>query len=409
MTPIASLGKGTPDGRKVMAIIPARGGSKAIPRKNLIELGGKPLLSYVIAAALGSTRVTDVVVSTDDREIADWARRCGARVVDRPAELSRDESSSEDALAHVLAQAKSDGTSEPDIVVFLQATSPLTSSADVDAAVDLLESSKADSLLSVSPLRGFVWRIRDEVPEPLNYDVRERPRRQDAPEDVVENGALYAFRPWVLRDLGTRVGGKVVAYRMNPASYFQLDDPEDVPVLDALVSSGVASPARSSTRWEAIRLLVLDFDGVMTDNRVMVDGDGGEAVHCDRSDGYGVEQLRRAGLDVLVISKERNPVVAARCKKLHLEFVQGCDDKLRELEHQADRRRVRREEIAYVGNDVNDLECMRWVGLPIAVADAMDECRRAAAFITVRLGGRGAVREVADHWLRAHRHPPASL
>lgn len=151
----------------------------------------------------------------------------------------------------------------------------------------------------------------------------------------------------------------------------------------------------------SIKFLVLDFDGVMTDNRVLVLQDGTEGVFCNRSDGLGIEMLRKAAFPVMVLSKEQNPVVAARCRKLNLECVQGCDDKLSELKRQASARGLAPREIAYVGNDVNDVECMKWVGAPIAVADAYPEALAAARLVTSKAGGLGAVREIAELILRS--------
>ena len=145
-----------------------------------------------------------------------------------------------------------------------------------------------------------------------------------------------------------------------------------------------------------IRLLVLDFDGVLTDNRVLVSEDGSEAVFCHRGDGMGLEMLRDIGIEAVVLSKERNPVVAARCRKLGLDCHQGHDDKVRKLAEICSQRSLSSSQVAYVGNDVNDLECMRWGGIGIAVADAMPPALAVADLVTRRRGGYGAVREVCD-------------
>jgi YrbI family 3-deoxy-D-manno-octulosonate 8-phosphate phosphatase len=145
----------------------------------------------------------------------------------------------------------------------------------------------------------------------------------------------------------------------------------------------------------------------MTDNRVTIDQNGIEAVSCDRADGWGIARLRDAGLEVVVLSTEENPVVAARCRKLGIAAVQGCRDKLPALQSLASARGLSPAQIAYVGNDVNDLGCLRWVGLPIAVADAAAAVRAAAVRVTSRCGGRGAVREVSE-WILAARMPAAS-
>ena len=145
-----------------------------------------------------------------------------------------------------------------------------------------------------------------------------------------------------------------------------------------------------------VSLVVFDFDGVMTDNRVRVHQSGDEAVWCHRGDGLGIQRLKEAGLDVIVLSTETNSVVAARCRKLKIEAIHGCDDKRSALQEFARSRNLTPEQIAYVGNDVNDLACMKWVGWPIAVADAVPDVRAVAKWVTRLPGGRGAVREVAD-------------
>lgn len=172
---------------------------------------------------------------------------------------------------------------------------------------------------------------------------------------------------------------------------------------------GSNSPQREA--WAAMRMLVFDFDGVMTNNQVLVMQDGTEGVLCNRSDGMGIEMLRKAAaarrpaldpaFSMLVLSKEVNPVVAARCRKLKLECHQGVDNKLPALQRLAAERGVKREQVAYVGNDINDVECMNWVALPIAVNDAYPACKAAARVVTAAQGGHGAVREVCEAIMNA--------
>jgi YrbI family 3-deoxy-D-manno-octulosonate 8-phosphate phosphatase len=156
-----------------------------------------------------------------------------------------------------------------------------------------------------------------------------------------------------------------------------------------------------------VRFLVFDFDGVMTDNTVIVLEDGREAAVCNRSDGLGIGMLREAGITMLVLSKEKNPVVSARCRKLKLECRQGIDDKRTVLAGILRERGLTPAQAAYVGNDLNDLEPMSLVGVPIAVADAYPPVLAAAKLITTRHGGRGAVREVCDWFIEARSDAPA--
>lgn len=381
----------------VLAIIPARGGSKGIPQKNLQRVAGKPLVTHSIEHALQAPSVSRVVVSTDDKTIAETAVAAGAETIIRPAAISGDTASSEDALLHALDVLR-DGGYEPDIVVFLQPTSPLRSARDVEEAVQTLIREGADSLISGTPLDAFVWRSESGELSSVTYDYHTRPRRQDIHQHFIENGSIYVFKPWVLRKLGNRLGGKIALYRMSFLQTLQIDEPADFEVAEALAS--LMTPARQPGRFRNLRLLVVDFDGVMTDNRVLVGEDRREAVWCHRGDGWGVARLREAGVEVVILSTEENPVVGARGDKLRVEVVQGSSDKLASLQQLARHRKLAPDQIAYLGNDVNDAGCLQWAGHAIVVADATAGARKSATLVTTRRGGSGAVQEVAD-WILA--------
>lgn len=145
-----------------------------------------------------------------------------------------------------------------------------------------------------------------------------------------------------------------------------------------------------------IEFAVFDFDGVFTDNRVLVLQDGTEGVMCNRSDGLGVQMLKKAGFKTMVLSKERNPVVSKRCEKLGIDCIQACDDKITKLKEIAAESGIKLENIAYMGNDVNDVCCLKEVGLPVVVADAYPEAAEHALLETEKPGGYGAVRELCD-------------
>jgi N-acylneuraminate cytidylyltransferase len=159
-------------------------------------------------------------------------------------------------------------------------------------------------------------------------------------------------------------------------------------------------------------LLVLDFDGVMTDDRVYVREDGAETVACTRGDGLGITLLRRAGFPVLILSAEENPVVAARARKLKVECIHGVQDKARELARFLGERGIAARDVVFVGNDVNDVACLELAGCGLVVPEAQPLARRAARGVLTRPGGRGAVREVAELVLtrlgRGIGWPPAS-
>jgi YrbI family 3-deoxy-D-manno-octulosonate 8-phosphate phosphatase len=150
------------------------------------------------------------------------------------------------------------------------------------------------------------------------------------------------------------------------------------------------------TLFKNIELVVFDFDGVFTNNKVIVDENGKESVICDRSDGLGVERMVKAGIAVLVLSSEVNNVVTQRAKKLKINCINACDDKIAALRKEAKQRNISLSQIAYVGNDINDIECLKAVGFPIVVADSCKEIIGYARYKTKLKGGNGAVREICD-------------
>lgn len=220
----------------VVAVIPARGGSKGIPRKNVRPLAGKPLIVHSIEQARQSNQVTETVVSTDDEEIAAVSRAAGAMVVQRPADISGDQASSESALIHVVQSLTSLGRSLPDLIVFLQCTSPIRWLGDIDGAISTLVEQGADSLLSVSPSHRFLWTEAGGQAQAINYDFRNRPRRQDMPPQFVENGSIYVFRTQALLDSGNRLSGKVALYHMNEESSVDIDSMFDMKLAEMVLS-----------------------------------------------------------------------------------------------------------------------------------------------------------------------------
>lgn len=379
----------------VVAIIPARGGSQRIPRKNLLPLGGLPTVAHSIRHALASALVDEVIVSTDDRAIAEVARAHGADVVMRPAELSGPTATSESALVHAL----DDRGADPDLVVFLQPTSPVRAEGEIDAAIRTMLDADADSLLSAVEDHGLFWHEDAGGPRPLNYDPVARKREQDMGRQFRENGSIYVFRPDVLRSTGSRLGGRIAVHEMGYWSSFQLDREEDADLLEWILRRPEYRPAHD---WpDPIELVVFDFDGVMTDNTVTVTTSGEESVTCHRGDGWGVQSLRRAGVPMVILSTEANPVVGARAAKLGVECRQGSADKASELAALLAERGVDPAHVAYLGNDVNDLGCLQLVGLPVVVADADPGVLGAARLVLTRRGGHGAVRELCDRLLAA--------
>jgi N-acylneuraminate cytidylyltransferase len=395
------------------AIIPARGGSKSIERKNVRSFAGHPLLAYSIAAGRQSAAIERVIVSTDDEEIAQIARDYGAEVPFlRPPELAKDDTPDFPVFKHALEWLERAQGYQPGIVVQLRPTSPLRPPDLVDRAVALLaERRGADSVRGVVPSGQNpykMWRVDpDRRMHPLLTDgpaqAFNQPR-QALPATYWQTGHIDAIR-WDRVKEGSSLSGEViVALEIDPRYAVDIDTERDWRRAEMIAREAeFAYVHPNGPRRELpdeIKLLVLDFDGVLTDNRVWVDGSGREQVAANRGDGWGIGRVREKGVEVIVISTESDPVVAARCEKLGIEAHQGIVDKVPALMEILSEKGVEPERAVFVGNDVNDVPCFRVVGFAFAPSDAQREARHAADCVLEKAGGHGAVREVCDILLR---------
>jgi YrbI family 3-deoxy-D-manno-octulosonate 8-phosphate phosphatase len=410
--------------RRVLAVIPARGGSKGVPAKNLAPVGGVPLVARAVRECRSARLVTDVVVSTDDTAIAAAAR---AAVVLRPAAIAGDTATSEAAVLHAMDAHEALHGAAVDVVLLVQCTSPFIVREDIDGVVRAVVDKGADTALTVAPFHGFVWRDGDDEPTApaapgtartaavggtdtllagtatsggygINHDKSFRPRRQDRPQDLLETGAVYGMDAAGFRTAGHRFFGRTELVRTDPARVLEIDDPHDLARARALAPLFDAGRPGALPTAEDIDAVVLDFDGTQTDDRVLIDSEGREFVSVHRGDGLGVAALRRSGLSMLILSTEQNPVVAARARKLKIPVLHGIDRKDLALKQWCEEQGIAPERVLYVGNDVNDLPCFALVGWPVAVASAHDVVRGAARAVTTVPGGDGAIREIAS-WI----------
>ncbi|WP_417679487.1 cytidylyltransferase domain-containing protein [Roseibium sp.] len=382
---------------RVVAVIPARGGSKGLPGKNIRPLGGVPLVARTVDAALHAASIERVFVSSDDVEILKVARAAGAHAIVRPAEISGATASSESALLHALEHLKADQAGLPDILVFLQCTSPFTTSADIDLVVDTMLQKEAESAFSAVEDHGFIWQEDSAgFAEGITHDhTKPRQRRQDMTPRYRENGAIYAMRVEPFLAEQTRFCGRTVLVPVT-APTIEIDTPEDWDMAEAFEVSRKVRPPRREPRTGRIKAVVTDFDGVHTDDRVLVSQDGQEAVLCSRRDGMGIERLRDRGVRLLILSKEANPVVKARAAKLKMPVQNHVDDKLSALDAWRTEHGLEWAEIAYIGNDINDVACMAACGLAFAPADAHADALAVADIVLEASGGKGALREMSD-------------
>lgn len=218
----------------IVSIIPARGGSKAIPKKNIVDFLGEPLIEYTIEQSKACERIDETYVSTDDGEIAEVSRNKGASVIDRPPEIAGDFASTEDALLHALDEIRSDGV-RTTTVVLLQCTSPLRREGDIAATVQLVEEDRFDSALTCCEDHKFYWEVSEQgVAEPINYDPKNRSMRQNLSKRYQENGSVYAVRTKVLEDEECRLGGDIGIHEMPKTHSFEIDTYQDLDIVEQL-------------------------------------------------------------------------------------------------------------------------------------------------------------------------------
>lgn len=397
---------------EILAIIPARGGSKGIPKKNIRNFAGFPLIAYSITAGLRSKLVTRVIVSTDDEEISRVAKAYGAEVPFlRPAEYAQDETPDLPVFQHALKWLKMNEGYEPDIIVQLRPTSPIRPLNCVDDAIaQLISHPDADSIRGVVPAgqNPFkMWRIdpHSERMRPL-LTVEGISEAYNAPRQALEpvywqTGHIDAIQIRTIIEKGSMSGDVIYPLVIDPIFTVDIDTLPEWQQAEWLVVHEcleMVDPANQRRKIpDDVRLLVMDFDGVMTDNRVWVDEQGHERIAANRSDSLGLSLLRKGTkIQALVLSRETNPVVTARSEKLKLPVYQSVLDKEAVLREIAAKMRIRLDQIVYIGNDVNDLPCFPIVGFAVAPVDSQPEVLRSADLVLKNRGGHGAIRELCD-------------
>jgi len=400
---------------EILALIPARGGSKGIPRKNIRNFAGYPLIAWSIAAGKQSELVTRVIVSTDDEEIAAVAREWGAETPFlRPAELAQDQTTDLPVFEHAIQWLEENERYRPEIMVQLRPTSPIRPKNMLDHAIRiLLEHSNADCVRGVVPAgqNPFkMWRFEGEdkamkpllaadgIAEPYNAP------RQMLPPVYWQTGHIDAIRVSTIKQKKSLTGDVIYPLVIDPRYTVDIDNLSDWAKYEALANSGLdmVTPgtafSRKRPRPAKIDLIICDFDGVITDNRVWVDQDGAETVAAYRSDSVRVKDMRAIGIDVMILSSEPNRVVEARARKMGVEAIHGIalHDKGRVMREVLEKKNIKAENVIYIGNDINDLPCFEVAGWSVAVADAYPEVIRAADYVLNKAGGHGALRELCD-------------
>ncbi len=220
-----------------VAIILARGGSKTIPKKNIKNFCGKPLIAWSIEQAKKTKNINDVWVSSDDQKILSISKKFGAKIILRPKSLSTSKSSSVSGWIHAINEIEKT-TEKIDIVVALQATSPIRETSDLENSIKKFSKNNLDSMFSASKIGDFyIWRKNGKSYSSINYDFRNRPRRQDFEEQYVENGSFYIFKPKTIQKFENQLAGKIGIFLMDFWKSFEIDDYEDLKFLKILMNN----------------------------------------------------------------------------------------------------------------------------------------------------------------------------
>lgn len=384
---------------KKIAIIPLRAGSKGIPGKNKKKLLGKPLFSWTLGEAIFSD-LDKIYVFTDDKDIISmvkenyfWTDK--VEIMIRSNESATDTASTEMGMKELAEKLNYNF----DILCLLQATSPLTSREDINNCLNKLIKEKYDSALTVVNTMRFLW---NENGKSINYDFQNRPRRQEFKGILIENGAVYATTKKQFLESGIRIGGNIAIVKMAEDTLTEIDEIEDWIIMEKLLENRLSKKKKGIKK---IKLLVLDIDGVFTNAKVCVNNTGEFSKEFSLIDGMGIELLREEGMEIIIMTSEKSEIVTKRMEKLKIkEIYLGVKDKYSLLENIALNKKIKRNEIAYLGDDINDLANICSVKWGIVPQNAVLENKLKADFILNSYGGNGAIREIVNFLIKYNKN-----
>ena len=377
---------------KIVAFIPARSGSKSIPNKNIKFFAGKPLIHWVINAALDCIYFDKVYVSTDGKEIQKIANQISnpkLKIIGRPKSTAEDSSTTESAMIDFASRFDFED------IVLIQATSPFLKSIDLDGGINKYLNNNFDSLISIVRQKRFIWSKNNELINPYNYSPEKRPRRQDFNGFFVENGAFYITSKKLLLKSNCRISGKISYYEMNQNSYFEIDEEIDWKIGENLIEkNNLNIPIK-------IKLFCTDVDGVLTDSGMYYTENGDELKKFNTRDGKGIEILKKHKIKTAIVTSENTSIVKKRGNKIGVDFIfQGIQNKLELVKKLCEEQKIKLSEVAFIGDDLNDLNLLKDVGFSACPSDAVDKIKNISDYICSKKGGDGCMREFAEKFIQ---------
>lgn len=375
-----------------VAFIPVRGGSKSIPLKNIREIAGKPLVYWTAKAADECEVIDKVYVATDSGRIKEIVESFNLKkvcVIGRSDDTASDTASTESAMLEFAEKYEFDN------IVLIQATSPLLTAEDIAGGLNMFNRADTDSVLSVVRQKRFQW-SQDErgFVTAVNYDVFHRPRRQEFDGFLIENGAFYITGRQALLQSKNRLSGNIRAYEMDESTYFEIDEPGDWLVIEKQLKD---RKEKKDSAIPEIKMFLSDCDGCLTDGGMYYSENGDELKRFNTLDGMGLKLLKEKGVLIGIITGEKRELNRRRSEKLQLDiFEEGVKEKLDVIKLLCEKYNIDLQNVAYVGDDINDLAVIKAVGFGCSVANGIREVKAAARYVTHKPGGQGAVREVID-------------
>lgn len=373
---------------KYVAFIPARGGSKSIPLKNIKLIAGKPLIHWAIEAALGCSKIDKVYLSSDSNEIRAIAEQLSdprLEVIDRDPSTATDTATTESAMLDFAKYHTFDN------IILIEATSPLLTSRQLTEAIDKYEHTNAGSLISVVNQKRFIWKQHSSrLVTPINYNPLHRPRRQDFEGFFVENGAIYITSRRSLKQTKCRLSNDTTCYEMPESTYIEIDEPTDWIIVERLLIN---------QQFNNIKLLITDVDGVLTDSSMYYSENGDELKKFNTRDGMAIKLFKEHGINIAIITGENTKLVTRRAHKLGItDIYQGYNNKLIALESLKNKYNLNYSEIAYVGDDIIDIPILQKVGISFCPHDAVPSVKKICSITTKTNGGNGVLREIFENW-----------
>ncbi len=378
-----------------IAIIPLRAGSKGIKNKNKKKILGRPLFSWVLCEAIQS-ELDKIYIFTDDLEIQDyvnkeysWSEK--VFVIERSVDSASDTASTELGMIELAEKLNFNFTH----YFLLQATSPLTSSKDINKAISILNDDDTDSVLSVVKTHRFIWKSDGT---PLNYDYLKRPRRQDFDGLLIENGAIYGCKKNTFIQSKNRLGGNIKTFEMSEDTLTEIDEPSDLIIIEQLLKTRLSGTNKLP---KPIKYAVFDVDGVFTNATVNYTENGEFSKTFSFIDGMGLEILRNNNIEPVIMTSENSFLVQKRMEKLKIQYIfLGIKDKYARLSQFLKDNRICWNEVAYLGDDINDLTNIISCGWGVCPGNAVKDVSSQADFQLNSTGGNGAIREFVEFLIK---------